>query len=663
MDSNSDYNKREEDDDDDDEEDDEIDDAGYKTVKDAVLFAIDISPSMLEKPPPSDDKKAERDSPASAALKCAHQLMQQRIISHPNDMMGILLFGTEQTKLFGEEDEHSRGNLAYPHCYLLTDLDVPSAQDVKKLRNLVDDEEEAQKLLIAAREKATMANVLFGANTIFTTKAPNFSSRRLFLVTDDDDPHGKDKDLRRSATQRAKDLYDLGVIFELFPISKPGRTFDRGKFYDDIVYRVGPSADNDAPAPLTSAAKTSKSGDGISLLQSLLSAINSKAAPRRALFSLPFEIAPDLRISVKGYIIIKRQEPIRSCYVWVAGEKPQIAMGTSTQVSEDTSRTVEKSEVKKAYKFGGETVVFTPDELKTIRHFGDPVIRIIGFKPLSMLPIWANTRAPMFMYPTEDDYIGSSRVFSALWQKLLKDTKFALAWCIVRKNAAPVLSALIPGAEKYDDGDEQLIPPGLWIVPLPFADDIRQNPETPHVQAPDSLIDMMRTVIQQLQLPKAVYDPHKYPNPSLQWFYKVLQALALDDDIPEKADDKTVPRHRQIDKRAGNYVIEWGEELEEQYQLWQKEHSRSGMALKSIASKRTADSMSGPPTKKSKTASAVVKDEGGISDEQMKSNFERGIINKLTVPILKDWAHAKHISTSGKKAELVERIEEYFEKK
>lgn len=36
---------------------------------------------------------------------------------------------------------------------------------------------------------------------------------------------------------------------------------------------------------------------------------------------------------------------------------------------------------------------------------------------------------------------------------------------------------------------------------------------------------------------------------------------------------------------------------------------------------------------------------------------------QLTVPVLKDWAHSKHISVAGKKADIVEKIEEYFEKK
>jgi ATP-dependent DNA helicase 2 subunit 1 len=157
--------------------------------------------------------------------------MQQRIISNPKDMMGVLFFGTEASKFY-DEDENSRGDLSYPHCYLFTDLDVPDADDVKKLRALAEGDEEADKVLVPSKERVSMANVLFCANQIFTSKASNFLSRRLFIVTDNDNPHGDDQAMRSAATVRAKDLYDLGVIIELFPISKPDREFDRSRFYD-----------------------------------------------------------------------------------------------------------------------------------------------------------------------------------------------------------------------------------------------------------------------------------------------------------------------------------------------------------------------------------------------------------------------------------------------
>ena len=218
---------------------------------------------------------------------------------------------------------------------------------------------------------------------------------------------------------------------------------------------------------------------------------------------------------MKGYILLKRQESKRSCYVYLKGNKPEIAAGVTTQMADDTAREVEKVEIKKAYKFGGEQIAFTKEEIATLRNFGDPGIRIIGFKPISMLPIWANLKPATFIYPSEDDYVGSTRVFSALQQKLLRDQKMGLAWFVARKNSAPQIAAILPGAEKINDKEAQVMPPGLWVVPLPFADDVRHNPETLLIRAPEQLIDLMREVIQQLQLPKAEYDPSKYPNPGM----------------------------------------------------------------------------------------------------------------------------------------------------
>lgn len=145
--------------------------------------------------------------------------------------MGVLLFGTEQSK-FQDGDASSQSGLAYPHCYLLSDLDVPSAQDVKRLKSMVEDEDAAWSLLVPTKEPVAMSNLLFCANQIFTTKAPNFGSRRLFVITDRDDPHATDKNAKSQAAVRAKDLYDLGVIIELFAISHPEHEFDRTKFYD-----------------------------------------------------------------------------------------------------------------------------------------------------------------------------------------------------------------------------------------------------------------------------------------------------------------------------------------------------------------------------------------------------------------------------------------------
>ena len=629
---------------------------------------------MLTKPPVSDSKKADRHSPTLAALQCAYQLMQQRIISDPKSMIGILLYGTEASKFHGEE-ENSRGSLSYPHCYLLTDLNIPEADDVKALKKIVEDDEAAIDVLKPSGERVTMSNVLFCANQIFTTRAPNFTSRRLFIVTDNDDPHSVDKALRSSAAVRAKDLYDLGVIIELFPISSDAHAFDTKLFYDDIIYRASPS-DPNAPTYNPAAIGSSdlqehKTGstDGITLLQSLLSSIASKSTPQRTQFSsVPFELAPNFRISVKGYLLFKHQVPARSCYVYLSSDRPLIAKVSTIQQADDTAHTIEKIEIRKAYKFGGEQIPFTLDEIKELRNFGEPIIRLIGFKPLVSLPLWANTRHSTFLYPSEDDFVGSTRVFSALFQSLLAKKKYALVWFIARRNAAPVLAAVMPSLPTSEESPYYStarltgvsptgMPQGLYLVPLPFADDIRSNPpfpqETP-LRAPDSLTDLMRPIISSLQLPGGKYEPSKYPNPSLQWHYRILQALALDEDLPEKPDDKTVPRYRQIDKRVGSMVTEWGNELEKvAAELSRNDHSKGG----SVLSKRPGSS-DGAAKKKAKTEDGG----GGALDEgAMRKLWEKNKLTGLTVSQLKEFAGSKKIQVTGKKADIVERIEQWFE--
>ncbi|KAL3955342.1 hypothetical protein ACCO45_010905 [Purpureocillium lilacinum] len=504
----------------------------------------------------------------------AHHLQSQGHDGNPS-------FGTEKTKF--QTDGNGRGGLGYPNCYLFTDLDVPSADDVKALKSLVEDGEDEDEVLTPSAEGASMSNVLFCANQIFTTKAANFGSRRLFIITDNDNPHPSDKAAASAAAVRAKDLYDLGVTIELFPITRGEATFDLAKFYDDIVYR-----DPLAEANL-STISVSKSGDGLSLLGSLTSNINSKQTPKRALFSnLPFEIAPGLRISVKGYNVLHRQTPARTCYIWLDGDKPQIAAGETTRIAEDSTRTVEKSEVKKAYKFGGEYVYFSPEEQKSLRDFGPPVIRIIGFKQRSLLPFWAAVKKSTFIFPSEEDYVGSTRVFTALWQKLVKDDKVGLAW----------------------------------------------------------------VVVQQLQLPKGMYNPAKYPNPALQWHYQILKALALEEEVPDEPDDATKPKSKAMSKRAGGYMQEWHEQLEEE--------AKKVASTKALKREADDDGDSERPAKQRKTASEKP-NASSMTVAQLKAAVESEGIVKMTVAQLKDVAGAKGLSTSGKKMELIERIEQWVE--
>ncbi|KAM7206833.1 SPOC like C-terminal domain containing protein [Naviculisporaceae sp. PSN 640] len=656
-----------------DEGEDELDETDYKTQKDAVLFAIDVSSSMLQPPPKTEDKKADTDSAVAAALKCAYQIMQQRIIAQPKDMMGILLFGTEQSKF--RDEPGSRSSAGYPHCYLLTDLDVPSAEDVKQLKAMVEEGDD-DGILVPSKEEVLMSNVLFCANQIFTTNAANFGSRRLFIITDNDDPHAGDKAIKSSAAVRAKDLYDLGVVIELFPISRGDKKFDLTKFYDDIIYR-DPEVEADE-------VKSSKSGDGITLLNSLILNINSKQTPKRSYFSnLPFELAPGLTIGIKGYMPLHRQTPTRTCWVWVGGEKAQLATSETAKV-DSTTRTVEKTEIKKAYKFGGEYIYFKPEEAAALKDMGKKVLRVIGFKPRSQLPSWASVKKSIFIFPSEEQFVGSTRVFSALWQKLLKSEKIGIAWFIARENANPIMVAIIPSRNQDDEkSGTQALPAGLWLYPLPFADDVRTVEFEERRRPADEVTDKMREIVQNLQLPKACYNPLKYPNPSLQWHYKILQAMALDEDVPASLDDPTIPKYRsvgatpdpmmdeeeeedlaefpprQIDKRVGGYLAELKEMVAEKAKILQNTRAlkREIEDDDDVDTGRPLAKRPKPAAKKTPAAAAT----GSLNNAQLKLAVEQDTLSKIKVAELKDILASRGLNTTGRKAELLDRLEQWLE--
>ncbi|PSR90667.1 SPOC like C-terminal domain-containing protein [Coniella lustricola] len=647
------YNREEGDQWEEEDGDEEIDENDYKTQKDAVLFAIEVSKSTLEVP---DDGK-DRDSVVQAALKSASLMMQQRIIAQPKDMMGLIFFGTEESKFRDKTSSASH----YPHCYVQTDLDVPSAEVVRALKDIAENRDDPNGILRPSEGMPPIRDMLFCANQIFTTGAPNFGSRRLFIVTDNDDPFAGDKKMREQAAVRAKDLFDLGVTIELFPISRAGWTFDLDKFYTDIIYldplqvAVDPDSVDDI--------KAIKPKDGISLLQSLSSSITAKQAPKRAYFSnMPFELAPGMTISVNGYLLMHRQVVQRNCYVYLEDENspPQIVKGETLKTEEGSMRTVEKTELKKAYKFGvgGDLVYFTPRELQQIKEFEPKCLRIIGFKPRSMLPPWAAIKKSTFIFPTEAGFVGSTRVFSALWQKLLDSKKMAIAWHVPRKNAAPQIVAILPSHKpSEEDAGTNYLPAGLWLYPLPFVDDRRDlTPlkQQPVVRASDELVTQMRTIVQNLQLPKDKYDPSKFPNPALQYHYTVLQALALDEDVPPatKFPDHTLPRFKQINKRVGGYQSEFKERVEEEARTVMQQ-----LAIKRDAEEEADDR----PKKKSRIAVHKAAPGGGTTWSDLNKAINDGSLSKRTVADLKDICSNKGLSTNGRKADLLERIEQWIE--
>jgi len=115
-------------------------------------------------------------------------------------------------------------------------------------------------------------------------------------------------------------------------------------------------------------------------------------------------------------------------------------------------------------------------------------------------------------------------------------------------------------------------------------------------------------------------------------------------------------------QRAGSYVVDWGIELEAQTKAWELENHSAAPAAPAAPAKRVAAGNAELPERGHKKIKTV-DDDDGMSDEAMKKTFDKNQVEKLTVPILRAWLQSKGLSVSGKKADLVERVEAFFERK
>jgi len=167
-------------------------------------------------------------------------------------------------------------------------------------------------------------------------------------------------------------------------------------------------------------------------------------------------------------------------------------------------------------------------------------------------------------------------------------------------------------------------------------------------------------VVKQLYMPGG-YRPEKFSNPALQWHYRILQAIALDEELPEKPDDHTLPKYRLIRKHAMDHVLKWGEELEGAWggyegQGTEAKQSETGRGRKRAADDEENEGVKAPPKKKAASSG------DGPKDEDMRKAYDMGQVNKFTVAQLKAWLTSKRLEAGGRKADLVERVEGWLDR-
>ncbi|KZV77298.1 Ku DNA-binding complex, Ku70 subunit [Peniophora sp. CONT] len=640
---------------DDDEDEELFDQSMYETRRDVILFAIDCSASMHKL---YDDARYEDDEKVQTsnvlmALEAAMQIQKKKVLVGPNDSVGVLFYNTTAS------NEKGSGTQLKTGTYVYQPISAISAEHIMDLSAFISEIRENPTKLAETYPPTdhpiALGDVFTSCNWVIRDGAPKSATKRVFLLTDNDNPHaGKGRErLILTARTTLVDLVQSGITVEPFFIEGE-KGFDKTVFWTEVLLptRVDEADEEDE-------------GDGvlppslsITRINDLLEQMRIYEVPKRAHFSVNFQLGEGFVIGVKGYGLVTEQKKGTYKYFADMGDRMEVIDTRTAYVDEEKEGEVNKPTVlfgmtlgataddkdAMAHGFGArkvpptKRVFYTAEEVRSFRTLGlSPGLKLLGFKDRSELAFEDNVKHSLFVYPDETNYAGSKRTFSAMLKSLISKDKIATVLGLVRSNATPTIYALLPQQEIYEEG-EYLEPAGMHMIPYPYADDIRAAPITEAARASKDLKAKMEPVIRKLKVRENIYNPDSYPNPSLAFHNAQLEAAAFREEYdPEEFEDLTVPSYAGMIKKAGELIKDFKEALAEDDSA-----NVTIAAVEPRGTKRRADV--------------------AVGAAEVRAMYEDGTLKKLTVAHMKDFLKSKSLAVSGKKDDLIERITDWFEK-
>ncbi|XP_035204792.1 X-ray repair cross-complementing protein 5-like isoform X2 [Stegodyphus dumicola] len=507
-----------------DEDDDENTyDKGFNHGRDAVIFLVDATWEMFQ--------VNEEETPFQLSLKCARTTLTNKIISSSKDLIGIVLFGTEQTR-------NTRNNTDFQHIYMFQDLSEPGAEKVLETEELMSLDGLSFCEKYGHSVDFSLADALWVCGIMFSNCKFSLAHKRILLFTANDNPHEGNPQLQIQAQTKARDLHESDIDIDLMHIHKPNSSFDCSKFYKDIVM-----IPDDEVYQMPNAAER---------FDDLLTRVRCKDHRKRPLGKLQFTIGEGIKIAFKMYkLVVPTSKPAT---VKLAKETNQELITVSSTYLSDTGELLLPSDIKKYQEYAGKKIYVADYEAKQIRNFGEPGLLLMGFKPKLYLKPHYHLKPSLFLYPDEKSIQGSIRLCLALLIQCLKREYVPICRMIARQNDPPRFVALLPQEEHVDERGLQTIPPGFHVIYLPYTEDIRSIKIEKKHHPSEALVEKSKEIIKKLQF---AYHPESFENPVLQKHWRNIEALALNRDAPEEIIDYTLPTKDVIEKRAGKLIAEF----------------------------------------------------------------------------------------------------------
>ncbi|XP_022137914.1 ATP-dependent DNA helicase 2 subunit KU70 isoform X2 [Momordica charantia] len=512
------------------------------------------------------------------ALSCISQSLKAQIINRSYDEVAICFFNTREKKNLQDLNGVFVFNVSERE-----DLDRPTARLLKTIDSIEEvfmKEIGSQYGIVSGSRENSLYNALWVAQALLRKGSARTVDKRILLFTNEDDPFGNIKGATKFDLIRTT-LQRAKDAQDLgISIELFPLSCPNEQFNISLFYGdlIG-LEEGDLAQYIPSA------GDR---LEDMKDQLKKRMFKKRIVRRLKFSITNRLSIDVNSYALIRPTLP-----------------GAITWLDSITNR-----------------------PLKTERSLICADTGALFLEPSKRFQLYKN-----------QEMGGSTCIFIALHRSMLKLDRFAVAF--FGSPSHPQLVALVAQDEIVTAGG-QVEPPGMNMLYLPYADDIRHVEELhpdPDVasKATDDQIKKAAALIKRIDLKD--FSVCQFANPALQRHYAVLQALALgEDDMPE-VKDETVPDEEGM-ARPG--VVKTLEEFKLSVYGENYEEEEAGKGKVSEAAQK----------RKAISESAAQK----CKEYDWADLADNGKLKELSVVELKYYLTAHDLPVSGKKEALISRI-------
>ncbi|KAI3444684.1 hypothetical protein Pfo_001349 [Paulownia fortunei] len=487
--------------------------------KEGLVLVLDVGPSMHAMLPEIE--------------KVCSMLVQKKLIYNKYDEVGVVVFGTADTK-----NDLTVEVGGYENVMVLRDVKVVDGDLVEAL----------QQLPRGSVHGDFLDAIVVGMDMLIKKYGPtNKGKKRLCLITD--------------AVTPTKDPYEGTKEDQVKTVA--GQMNTHGMKMDCIVIRAKQDWNVDKEIMeendfLLSVFSNKSSKVYVESATSLLGALRTRNILPVTTYRGDFELSSKMKIKVWVYKKTSEEKfPTLKKYSDKAPPTDKFAtheikVDYEYKSIEDPNRAVPPEQRIKGYRYGPQVVPISSAEWDAVKFKPEKGVKLLGFTDASNIMRHYYMR-DVNIFIAEPGNTKAIVAVSALARAMKEMNKVAIIRCVWRQGQANVVvGVLTPNVSEKDN-----IPDSFYFNVLPFAEDVREfqfpsfsnlpssmQPNEQQQEAADKLVQMLDLAPTGKE---EALQPNFTPNPVLERYYRSLELKSKDPDAAVPPLDETLRKITEPD--------------------------------------------------------------------------------------------------------------------